>query len=125
MGIAQAQEPGRDEQQTHEDDTADLRHVAAKGRHDVDDELGRGLEVALGVGLGAEPRRRGDGLQIVGHTAKPDRAAVAQVHEVLRQHVTDIGVWRERLWWFGALLNDPDVEDAGQHEGEKKSHSVP
>lgn len=125
VGVAEAEQAGGDEQQAHEDDAAGLGHVAAQGGDDEDDELGGGLEVAVGAGLGAQPRRRRDGLQVVGHAAQADGAPVAQVHEVLRQHVADVGVGRQGLRRRGALLDDPDVEDAREHQGEEECYSVP
>lgn len=125
VGVAQAQQPGGDQQQRHEDEGAGLRHVAAEGGDEVHDQLGRGLQVPVEVRLGAQPRRRRDGLQVLRHAAQADVAALAQVHQVLGQQAGHVGLGRHRLRRLGALLDDPDVEEAGEHEGEQRRDAPP
>lgn len=95
VGVTEAQETRCEQQKRHEDDAARLGHVAAKGGDHVHDEFGEGFEIAVHVGLGREPRRRRDGLQVVGQAAQAHGAAMTQVHEVRGQHVAQM------LWWGG------------------------
>ncbi|KAL2183104.1 hypothetical protein L209DRAFT_530866 [Thermothelomyces heterothallicus CBS 203.75] len=55
LGVAQRQQGGRGQQQSHHDHGADLGHVAGQGGDQVDQQLGGALEEVLDLRLSAEP----------------------------------------------------------------------
>lgn len=126
--VAETETAGAREEERHEDDGPDLGEVPAEGRDEVDDELGGGLEVALEVGLGAHPALGGDGAQVLLRALEDDAPSRAEINVVLGGLGAGVvAVHRAGSLGLGsgALLDGPDVEDAGEHEGDDGREGPP
>lgn len=132
--VAETEKAGGDEEEAEEDDGADLRQVPTEGGDEVDGQFRGGLEIALDMRLVAQPRRGRNGLEVRGQAAQGDDPPVTEVDDVLGRCVGVVRSCVGRVfagwwWWeFGpvcALFDDPDVQNARQHQPEQRGDTPP